>query len=624
MTLLPTSPGNRKTFAFDFEVFSNYVCATFFDGERFQTFEHADFRRLKTAISKDGIALAGFNNFAYDDVLLGAICADPEISISEIKRLSDNLIADRDALSAEDDQARFMARYQKRPWGLSIDVFQLLNGKGSLKEHACRAGMREVEETPYDFEKPLPADMIAQVRNYCSVDVQNTANLLLAKWELVKLREHLDAEFNLGKRVYCLSEQGIAQATFLGLHRERTGDNSSAVRERASANPENRRPTFPFSEIVADNVVLHQIDILDKLMAGRLKRLDNRGTEWAIDAPDFTGLVDFDGKTYQFGVGGLHSLDGPARFEADAEWRIVDLDVTSYYPSIIVNLNLHPAQIDPAFVEDMRKIRDERVEAKRKGDMVTADALKIVVNSTFGKLNDFYSPLRSVPDALRVTINGQLYLLMLIERLAAAGIHTISANTDGVTVRVRRNASDALQSVVKAWEKDTGFELDAVDYVRVARRDVNAYVAVTDKGKVKTKGAFGNPKGDGRAISKAVVAWLAHRVPIRETFKTCKPEDFVFYQRCKAGGGGLFLDASEHLGRLARWVMVPPGTGRTLVRITAKQTATLPHGESVALTQDLNTIPEPDLDAYEAEAERIICSTMDPVPRVGPGVRSLL
>ncbi len=33
---------------------------------------------------------------------------------------------------------------------------------------------------------------------------------------------------------------------------------------------------------------------------------------------------------------------------------------------------------------------------------------------------------------IKVTINGQLFLLMLIEKLELAGIHIISANTDGI------------------------------------------------------------------------------------------------------------------------------------------------------------------------------------------------
>ena len=89
-----------------------------------------------------------------------------------------------------------------------------------------------------------------------------------------------------------------------------------------------------------------------------------------------------------------------------------------------------------------------------------------------------------------VTINGQLFLLMLIEDLELAGFHVISANTDGVVARVETNRLDEYYKVCKDWSKRTKFNLEYTTYTNYIRTTVNDYLTVKEDGKTKAKGDF--------------------------------------------------------------------------------------------------------------------------------------
>ena len=623
--LLPRAPGDKRLLVIDTESYPNWFCISVTNGEARKTFashRHGEIMRLAQALNDKNLVVAGFNNKAYDDIILRAIVARPGITPELVNRLSARIIDPQD--KAEED-ANFRDTYAPVPWAYSIDVFQLLNGKGSLKEHACRSNALDVGETPYEFGRPLPAHGYAAVEKYCGLDVTNTAEKLVALWPLVKLREKLTDMFDIGDRIYGLSEQGIAQATFLKLHRDRSGQYAAEIRKACQESPENLAPVWDTSAIVSKRVQYHTKPfqkMLEMVLCSKLRRLDDHGAKWELETLLPEDLVqNLAGCRFQLGVGGLHSIDKPGIFRSTLSNRIIDLDVTSYYPSIIINERLFPAHIGPGFVDDMRKLRDMRVAAKKAGDTITADALKIVINATFGKLNDVWSPLRSVPNAMRVTLNGQLFLLMLVELLDQAGFQVISANTDGVTFIERRGkAKMALDSVIGDWERATGLNLERTDYSVYARRDVNSYVAMSPhpvkcpcgcegkKSKIKTKGAFhpDTGKGDGLIVKRAAVAFLTKGTPIAKTVRAAKLEELIYYQRCK--NGGTLVHGEKPIGKLARWYASIDGA--PIRRINPNGTkALIPNGHKATLVMSTDDVgPDIDFDHYIAEAEALVAS----------------
>lgn len=102
---------------------------------------------------------------------------------------------------------------------------------------------------------------------------------------------------------------------------------------------------------------------------------------------------------------------------------------------------------------------------------------------------------------MTVTINGQLFLTMLAERIADAGFQIESVNTDGITTFVNKNRIEEYQNICKNWESEIGLELEFAYYYKIFRRNVNSYFAwyadkngealyKNDKPYIKEKGEF--------------------------------------------------------------------------------------------------------------------------------------
>jgi len=616
---LPTPPGGGKLWTVDVEVFQNYFLAVFYNGVTWKEYDHTQFAELREALNDKSLVLAGFNNFGYDDLILRIICLTPNVTTMDLYHASKDIIfSQRGELKS---QRVFELQWSATQWNYSIDVFQLLNGKGSLKEWACRSGSALVAESPVDFDLPLPDDRIEEIRRYCRNDVTVTKELLVKNWDRVILRETLAKQFELMQRVYCLSEQGVAQHTFLTLHRKRTGENTAIVRAAAKENPENQQTEWMLTDLISPkvNYVTAEFQAFFEDVK-KARATENEKGAWSLSIPSVVYLA---GRDFSIGVGGIHTVDKPDLFESTDEYAIIDLDVASYYPSIIIEEGLYPRHIGPSFCEDMRILRDKRLAAKRTGDKKTADALKIVINATFGKLNDKYSPLRSVPDAMRVTVNGQLFLLMLVESLHAIGADIVSANTDGVTIKVERAKKDDLAGTVAKWQTDTRMVLEEVEYSRIFRRDINNYLVVTIDGKVKYKGVMAQDggKGDGGIVKLAAERYLLDGVPPNVTIANeTDIKLYLYYLRSKNGGELYFGD--DKIGKSARWYAAKESSGKVIRRLNPATKcrkegwAIIPHGHCAQLALDITgmsaqKLDDIDLDYYETEAWNLI-ATMGP------------
>ena len=604
------STGDGKPiFVYDCEVFSNLFLCILCDGVQWLQFDHSTIPALLRFVSDKAKVLAGFNSHAYDDKLLQYLVRHPSSTPADLFALSQRIIE-------PDADARDPVPWFEKPWAYSIDVLQLLNGRGSLKEWECRSGFPVVVESAADFMLPCPPELVEAVTTYCHNDVAATVQLLRQYWPLVEMRTALARRFNLQEIIYTYSEPKLAQTTFLTLHQRRSGQPAREVRAAALANPDNTRTVFPFSELMSQKLAFTTppFQELHRCLQRGSLRGSGDGRAWAMDVPDLdlSRPLPLAGTRYALGIGGLHSVDHAGIEAATTESLIFDLDATSYYPSIIIAEGIYPRQLGPEFVQDMTQLRNQRLEAKRSGDKMTADALKIVLNSTYGKLNDQWSPLRSVVDAHRVTLNGQLFLLMLIEQLGALGCEILSANTDGVTVRCPMAlAGEPLQGTIAHWQSQTGLVLESSQFSRICRRDVNSYIARTTDGKIKTKGAF-NPesgKGDGSVIKDAAVGYLLDGVDPAHSIATEQdPTAFLFYQRVKNGGKVHW--GEREVGSIVRWYASV--NGESIRRKNPNGSwAILPHGQTSVLAMDITSWKRLDLRSldvahYISEAWKLI------------------
>lgn len=195
-----------------------------------------------------------------------------------------------------------------------------------------------------------------------------------------------------------------------------------------------------------------------------------------------------DGGHYVYGTGGIHmSIEGQI-VRDDENWKIIDADVTSMYPSISIANNVYPEHLGLTFCKVYKDLFNERKKYP-KGSGPNG-AIKLALNSVYGKSNSEFSPLYDPKYTLTITVNGQLSLSMLAEQFLDIGCKIIQCNTDGVTALVPRDKEAEYYAITKSWEDKVGLQLEYAVYKMMALADVNNYLAVYEDGKVKSKGRY--------------------------------------------------------------------------------------------------------------------------------------
>ena len=257
---------------------------------------------------------------------------------------------------------------------------------------------------------------------------------------------------------------------------------------------------------------------------------------------DFKESLEFYNNTYTFAKGGLHTENKPKIFEADEETLIVDWDVSSYYPAIIINNNRFPQHLGREFLRGYKQMFEKRLELKplaKKDKKIKGivGALKLAVNSVYGKSSDMQSWIYDRQLTMFTTITGELSLLMLIEAYELAGIHVISANTDGVTIQVGLDKVDKMHELNKWWMDVTQYELERTDYSKIIFSTVNDYLAIKTDGEIKKKGDFLtdfelHKNKSARIVPIALDRFYTEGIPIDETVRNHKNVyDFCLRQK---------------------------------------------------------------------------------------------
>lgn len=439
--------------------------------------------------------LVGFNSYWFDDLVLAGVFLAPQKPPETFYELSQKLIENRR------DDIRFWPQLAKmRDEIAAIDLLQILGSRNvSLKEIAGKLGL-PVVEMPVPHNKPVSADDLETVLAYNRSDVRVTTALYHELARVIETRRGIGKEF--GVNALSCSDSVLANRILERLH----------GRPRTQGTP---RVRIDLENIISGKLRFETPEFGDLLR--ELRGLSLSGE----DSFSFSKRIRFGRNVYKLGTGGIHSEDSPGVF-GTTRGRLVDADVTSYYPQIMLQNEIFPEHLDRGFLSFFRELVDARIKAKREGDRVRADGLKITINATFGKLNSQFFWLYDPRAFIAVTVNGQLFLLDLIEKLELAGVPVLSANTDGVLCQIPPELESTYSAVVDEWQTRTGFELEFQDLELYVRRDVNNYVSRTISGKVKTKGVFSeerNLRESYRApiIARALVQWFTQGITPEET-----------------------------------------------------------------------------------------------------------
>lgn len=464
-----------------------------------------------------------FNGNSYD--LLMIAMAIRGFSNAQLKEWSDRIIVGGMKPWHVEEELGF-----RLPKWDHIDLIEVAPGQASLKIYGGRVHSKKMQDLPIEPDQWIEPEEYDLLDSYCGNDLGMTWDLANKLTEQLCLRRTMSAQYGLN--LMSKSDAQIAESVIRKRMYELTGE--------APQKP-GPKPGLSFNYIPPKSLQYKTKplrDLLERIKSSKFRVSKTGKVEMPPELDDFA--IDIGDGIYRMGIGGLHSSEETISHVADDDTLLIDRDVASYYPKIILNNRFYPEHLGPDFLTVFGKIVDERLAAKKRGDKVVADSLKITINGTFGKLGSQWSLLYSPNLMIQVTVSGQLFLLMLIEAIELGGIKVVSANTDGIVIKCPKSRYDDLNAIVANWEATTGFETEETRYKGLYSRDVNNYVAIKTDGKHKGKGAFADPelsKSPANEISvNAAVRFLKDGTPVEATVRTCKDiRKFVTIRTVKGG-----------------------------------------------------------------------------------------
>jgi hypothetical protein len=397
----------------------------------------------------------------------------------------------------------------------------------SLKRLEFEMDLENIEEMPIHHSKTnLTDEEIQMTKDYCKNDVMatyefykvttgDTEHPLYKGNNQIELRQDIQEEFGIPCLNY--SDSKIGDEMIKKYYCQEKRIQYSELPKKGLF-----RTEVKVRNCIADYVTFQTPELQEFL--NKIKK------EVLTMKDEFKESLEFYGNTYTFAKGGLHTENKPKVFEADDDTLIIDWDVSSYYPAIIINNGKYPGHLGSEFLRGYKTMFDKRLELKplaKKDKKIKGivGALKLAVNSVYGKSSDMQSWIYDRQLTMFTTITGELSLLMLIEAYELAGIHVISANTDGVTILVKNASFDTMTAINKWWMETTQYELERTDYQKIIFSTVNDYLAIKTDGEIKKKGDFLtdfelHKNKSARIIPIALEQYFVSNIPIDTTIKS--------------------------------------------------------------------------------------------------------
>lgn len=530
--------------------------------------------------SSSQIRMVGFNSFHYDYPVIHELLRNrrvinnPESFCSVAYIMSKKIIGNKTS-----DRFKYTV-WDSQMYVPQVDLFKIhhFDNKAktvSLKRLEFNMRLPSVTEFSVDFDKPVIDDEVhTELLRYNKKDVLATYRFFKYSKEHIEFRESLVPEF--GDRAMNFNDTKIGEVLIVSRLEDKVGpkelydyEEDPFTGERSRKPKQTPRKSFPvttalftdkisfihpeFKKIYSDfqEMTMHVVgsqfhwtkeskylQALSKMKVletqiKRMKKSKYLTKEDRTEAEDQLKRLknkyhnknltcSVGGMEFEFGKGGLHASSKFKIYRSTDDLIIKDVDVTSFYPSLGIEYQMKPAHLPIEFVGLYAGLKQERI-GYAKGTPQNK-MLKLSLNGTYGKSNSkfsiFYDPLYT----MKTTLNGQLFLAMLWDRLLAKvpGIEIIQANTDGITYIVPRKHVPLCEKIEAAWEKHTLMSLERVEYSAMFIRDVNNYFAVygpgKNEGKLKLKGAYNYAElFGGESSSGDGVAWHKNHSNIAST-----------------------------------------------------------------------------------------------------------
>jgi DNA polymerase elongation subunit (family B) len=516
-----------KPMILDIETYPNYNLFVFRKGKKIKKFESwssfslKDKKAIRKLMAKNLIVT--YNGKKYDEPLVN-YALQKGATVEQMYLASKSLIENRVHPYAFMKSVHIPSLLPME----HIDLFEPSPAVMiSLKLYGSRLGSKILWDLPYDPHVPITEEQAKILNDYCVNDLDVTKDLYDAVKDRLDLRTKLSEEY--GINLMSKSDAQIAEAVMVSELKK-----LEIVAERPRLDDgytcKYKPPKYIKFKSKRLKELLKDIESIDFTLSGSGNVI--------LPAKLTQSIIDIGDTTYKIGIGGLHSQESSMAVTTPMN----NADFASYYPFILINNGYYPKHLGSAFIEIYERIVRTRLEAKKAGDKLVADSLKITINGLFGKLGSKWSKVYSPDLMLQITLTGQLTLLMLIEQFEAKGISVKSANTDGLEY-TGENSYKA-KKIIKKLEEATGYEMEIGEYEALYARDVNNYVAKY-KGYVKAKGVYAEPtltkNSQTSIVFKAVRDFIDKGTSMKKTINKCEDiKQFLTARQVK--GGGLWSD----------------------------------------------------------------------------------
>ena len=474
------------------------------------------------------VIFCGYNNLHYDNPIINYIIEyEDKLMQYNIPTICSSIFnLSKTITTSSEDNIDAWKHWKYQIWFDTFDILTMLYSnklRVGLKEIQVTMQYPNVQEFVCDWTKPLPLEDFDSMIDYNINDIESTSELLNRCKKDVDLRIAIEDEY--GVRVLSKDGVNIGMKILTQKYLEKTGLTWWDIKDLRS----------PMSVIPLKDVILPFIKYDSPILQRVLEDMKNQ-----IVSPGRKGYENkfvFNNLRYSVGVGGIHSVNSPEIIIPRDDKMLIDIDVASLYPSMLIEYEFYPRHLGKEFLEVYKQIKDERIEAKHNGDKVKNETLKLALNGLSGNLQNEHNFCYSPFAVMQIRINGQLLLLMLAEKLTQIGCRIVQANTDGLFVLLKKDAYSKVNSICREWEQLTKLTLEEDRFKAMYQYAINDYFAITEDNKVKEKGMFITAVKLGKGLTpkiipKAVISFFKDGIPVEDTIKNCTDiRDFLMSEK---------------------------------------------------------------------------------------------
>lgn len=474
------------------------------------------------------VIFCGYNNLHYDNPIINYIIEyEDKLMQYNIPTICSSIFnLSKTITTSSEDNIDAWKHWKYQIWFDTFDILTMLYSnklRVGLKEIQVTMQYPNVQEFVCDWTKPLPLEDFDSMIDYNINDIESTSELLNRCKKDVDLRIAIEDEY--GVRVLSKDGVNIGMKILTQKYLEKTGLTWQDIKDLRS----------PMSVIPLKDVILPFIKYDSPILQRVLDDMKNQ-----IVSPGRKGYENkfvFNNLRYSVGVGGIHSVNSPEIIIPRDDEMLIDIDVASLYPSMLIEYEFYPKHLGKEFLEVYKQIKDERIEAKHNGDKVKNETLKLALNGLSGNLQNEHNFCYSPFAVMQIRINGQLLLLMLAEKLTQNGCRIVQANTDGLFVLLKKDIYSKVNSICREWEQLTKLILEEDRFKAMYQYAINDYFAITEDNKVKEKGMFITTVKLGKGLTpkiipKAVINFFKDGVSVEDTIKNCTDiRDFLMSEK---------------------------------------------------------------------------------------------